>query len=180
MKAMSNAFFDQANIEQTNHWDFGPLEFVSFDFEQYRENRKAELFGLVAEWNRSYEGGFVRSSKSLDKVNEITPVLGETKSPKNPNLFLVPKENGFSQLDVMLGSVVPESILRQYMIKKENANLWLLPLHESMDPEYGVYCQKAFEKYIWTRDYSIHPAADITFLHQTLRYACLPQIANTG
>jgi hypothetical protein len=147
MRAISNAMLSQAEIEQTDHWERGPLELVSFDVEAYRASR-VEWVGLVASWNREYEGGLCRDGDCLENLQQFLP--GPLQS-QNPNLFLAPRANGFSQLEVMLGSVVPTSILRKYGIDKQRANLWLLPFHEDLPPGYGEACCTAFEAYVWSK-----------------------------
>ena len=147
MFAISNAMLSQAEIEQTDHWERAPLELVSFDVEAYSVNR-AELLGLVANWNREYEGGLCRDSDCIEQLRHLLP--GPFQS-KNPNLFVAPRANGFSQLEVMLGSVVPAPILSKHGIAKEKANLWLLPFHEGLQPGYGKACCAAFEEHVWRR-----------------------------
>lgn len=147
MFAISNAMLSQADIEQTDHWEKGPLELVSFDAERYRGSR-AELVGVVANWNREYEGGLCRDGENLERLQRFLP--GPFQSA-NPNLFLAPRANGFSDLEVMLGSVVPTSVLRKHGIEKQKANLWLLPPDEDLRPGYGEACCAAFEEYIWRK-----------------------------
>ena len=147
MFTISNAMLSQAEIEQANHWEQGPLELVSFDVEAYEISRP-ELVGLVATWNREYEGGSCRDGDCLERLQHLLP--GPFQAA-NPNLFLAPRANGFSHLEVMLGSVVPASILSKYGIAKQRANLWLVPWHKDLQPGYGRACCAAFEEHVWRR-----------------------------
>lgn len=148
MFVVSNALVNQAEIEQTDHWERGPLEFVFFDSQKWRGDR-VELIGLVSMWNRDYEWGSCRDDEALENLRKIIPGLGERK---NPNLFLVPRAEGFSQLDVMLGSVVPTRMFRPHGVQKRKASFWLLPFkHHEMGGAYGDACRAAFERYIWTK-----------------------------
>src|SRR5205809_8517 len=103
MFAISNAMLSQAEIEQKDRWKHGPLEFIFFDVERHSQRSHAELVGLVAEWNRGYEGGLCRNGEDMEALNAIVPGI---VTSKNPNVFVTPQECGFSELDVMLASVV--------------------------------------------------------------------------
>jgi hypothetical protein len=149
MQAISNAFLSQAEIEDKNRWKHGPLEFMFLDLEKYPQQSHAELVGLMAEWNRGYEGGFCRNGKSVETLERLLPGL---IASNNPNIFLAGRDCGFSQLDVMLASVVPSPILEKHGLTKQRANMWLLPFgHHLVSPGYGQACRRAFEEYIWQK-----------------------------
>lgn len=173
MRVVSNAFLDQAEVVQLDRWDHGPLELVFLDGFLDRSKRYAERFFYISDWNRQYRSGLLRDADTLEWVQRIVPAL---RRRPNPNIFLVPRINGYSELHAMLASVVPEDILRRHGIEKVKANFWLVPvLHrfcKDLDKpqalermpfrEYearkrdaaGVYAPaacRAFEEYIWTK-----------------------------
>jgi hypothetical protein len=149
---VSNVHFDQAEIVQLDHWDNGPLELVFLDNVLDRRNGFHEIIDRIAQWNRRYRGGHFRGADILEWVEEMVPAL---RHGSNPNLFLVPRINGYTELHAMLASVVPEEILRKYGIKKMRADFWLLPGLGRKDAEaasaYASAASQAFEEYIWTK-----------------------------
>jgi len=149
MIAISNAFFFQAEVEETDRWKHGPLEFIFFDSERHHDRSQAEVAYAAMQWNREYEGGCCRDDECIERLEAIVPGL---RACENPNIFLAPRECGFTQLEVMLASVVPTTILERHGIRKQRANFSLLPFgHHNEQPGYGVFCQRAFEEYIWTK-----------------------------
>jgi hypothetical protein len=149
MRAISNAFLSQAEVEDKDRWNHGPLEFMFLDFEKYPLTSHSELVWLTTQWNRSYEGGFCRDGESVERLEKVLPGL---IAAKNPNIFIAGRDSGFSQLDVMLASVVPNSILKKHGLQKRRANMWLLPCgHHLESSGYGHACRQAFEEYIWQK-----------------------------
>jgi hypothetical protein len=174
MRVMSNAFFDQAEIVQLDRRDHGPLELVFLDGVLDREGQRGdEAIGHIAEWNRRFRNGLLRKADNLEWVQGMLPAL---RGRSNPNIFLVPRIKGYTELHSMLASIVPEGILRRHGIWKRNAFFSLIPfLHgfcEELDkPElferiswkesnarkveaaraYASGACRAFEEYIWTK-----------------------------
>lgn len=149
MIVTSPASTRQATLELKDRWAYGPLELVFLD----RVPLAPMEFGqnaVLTEWNMDQEGGFFRSEHVIEWAQKAMPRLIQTD---NPNLFLVGIDQETTQPDVMLGSVVPLKILREFGIaKKERANLWLIPFgHRELPGGFGRSCRRAFEKYIWTK-----------------------------
>lgn len=149
MRVLSNAFLSQAEIESLDHWEQGPLELIFLDVDQI-ELSECEWTGLVANWNREYQGGWLRDGHTCDKLEELIPALKHTKTP---NIFIVPRQDGVSELDVMLASLLPEETRQRHDIAIETpANMWLLPFgREGLGPDFASRCERAFEEYIWSK-----------------------------
>lgn len=147
MRAISNAFLKQAEVEQKGHWQEGPLELAFFDVEHCSKNYD-ECVVLAAEWNGSYEGGYIRPGKWLEQLQALVPGLNGAESP---NVFIVPRVNGVTPLDTMLASLVPLRILERHGIRKKvRCNLWLTPFGlGEYRPDFGERCRNAFEEFVW-------------------------------
>jgi hypothetical protein len=174
MRAMSNAMLDRVEVLQLDHWNHGPLELVFLDGVTDRcDKGYHEVIAHIADWNRHYRGGSLREADNLEAVQKMVPAL---RRCRNPNIFLVPRVNGYTELHAMLASVVPDDILRQHGISKLRADFWLyphlfnfckeldqpgiverLPLHEYQTRKreaaraYAPAACRAFETYIWTK-----------------------------
>jgi len=147
MFVISNAMMSQAEVVQSDRWDYGPLQLF---FVPQRHRRELEQVALVHEWNRSLSGGFARPAEAYDYVHKG---LG-LKNLTNPNLVLVPRQrDGYSELHGMLASLVPSQILKDLGIEKVKANLALF-LRGRIDPLPNDYADRAcaaFEKHIWMK-----------------------------
>jgi hypothetical protein len=174
MRIMSNALLDQVEVVQLDRWNHGPLELVFLDsvLDRWDQDHNRRICH-IAEWNCCFRGGLFREAHTLEWVQEMVPKL---RRWSNPNLFLVTRTNGYTELHSMLASVVPEDILSRHRIRKRNANFWLLAwlddFREDLDrPEvlervsfqeyhvrkaeaagvYAVAACRAFEEYIWAK-----------------------------
>jgi hypothetical protein len=112
---MSNAFFNQVEIQQVDRWNHGPLELVFVKDPNQLATGRLEATYAIHEWNQSQSGGFVRSGEAIELLKPLLPAL-ERKA--NPNLVIAPQTaNGISQLDVMLASLLPDEALSKAGIK---------------------------------------------------------------
>ena len=149
MYVFSNAFTRQAEIVQKDHWDRGPLELVFVNRPPDASTRiDLEVFAVM--WNSGYDGGFIRDGKISDELERIIPGLMEFESP---HVFLVPSVEGHTELHFMLLSVVPANVVQRYGIRKERANLWLLPLRHP-EQRWDAIADRtisAFHEFIWSR-----------------------------
>jgi len=152
MRVISNAMMDnQAEIIQVDRWDHGPLELLFLDTAQVtRERFPVELNMALVEWNRNFRGGFARPGESLDTLEKFIPGLPKLT---NPNVFIAPTVDGFSELHAMLASVVPESILKKYGIEKIQAMFWLWPIFRDdvRSSAYAAAAENAFHEFIWQK-----------------------------
>lgn len=154
MQVVSNAFFDQAEVVQADRWEFGPLELVFVDVgEAARPNRRERLDAEmhIATWNRHSRGGFLRDADACEFVFRRFPAIQRSG---NPNIVLVPRIDGCSELDVMLASIVPDRILEQFGIAKIRTSTLLLPYslrsRNKGARTYGLRAREAFSRYIWS------------------------------
>ena len=90
MRAMSNAFLSQVEIEQVGHWEQGPLELAFLDVDDL-EMAQDEWVGTVANWNRHYQGGWIRPGDTTERLQSLVPIL---KTTETPNVFVAPRLNG--------------------------------------------------------------------------------------
>jgi len=153
MYVISNAMMNQAEVVQLDRWEYGPLELVFFDASRFsgQEGRMStEVAMAVVEWNRHHRGGFVRPEEAVEVIERHLPgVLRMT----NPNVFLVPRINGYTELHAMLSSVLPDAILRRRGIGKIKATFWLYPFID-LDVRTAAYAaatEAAFRDFIWPR-----------------------------
>jgi len=151
MRVISNAFMSQAEIVQVDRWDHGPLELLFLDMARVTKERfPVELTLAFVEWNRSFRGGFARPAKSLDTLEKFIPGLPKLT---NPNVFIAPTVDGFSELHAMLASVVPERILKKHGIEKIRSTLWLWPVlgDDVRSSAYAAAAENAFQEFIWQK-----------------------------
>lgn len=145
----TSAFFE-AEIVQLDRWKHGPLELVFVDDLHLSGQESIGIIGTVANWNLSYRGGFARSG-----WKEIFKLVPAIKRSRNPNVVIVPRHKGFTELHTMLASVVPNTILKGHGIEKHRANFVLWPsttLESLADPKaYAKSAAQAFEQYIWDK-----------------------------
>lgn len=149
MRVMSNAFMSQVEIESLDHWEEGPMELIFLDVDQL-DMRECDWALCVADWNGKYQGGWLRPGDTCDKLEKLVPALKHTKTP---NIIIVPRRDGVCELDVMLGSLLPEEIRQKHGIAFDRpANMLLLPWGlEKLGPEFAARCERAFEEYIWSK-----------------------------
>src|SRR6185436_14783767 len=104
MRVLSNAFFLQAEIVQTNRWQLGPLQLSMVDVP-----RDVPLAYAMVRWNQAHSAGQIRPGDAYDVLRREVP--GFT-SMAGPNLVFVPRtEEGHTELHVMLASLLPDSSL---------------------------------------------------------------------
>ena len=108
----------QAEIVQLDRWDHGPLELVFPDEAVCVPSH--EMAGFAFAWNMGARGGFARPEDDLDAVQAVVPALRRPRP--NPNVYLVPRVGGYTELHAMLASVVPDEILTRHGILKLDAN----------------------------------------------------------
>lgn len=164
MRVLSNAFLDQAEIIQNDPVTKHPLElFFVGDKAGPRtgmtdQEMRDEL--AIGDWNRRYEAGFLRDAETMARVEQWLPRIAQER---NPNIALVPRVEGFSELHSMLVSVLPDGIAARHGLRKIRSEFGLTPagLHlfdAAMSDEayrdalrrYATAARKAFEEYIWT------------------------------
>jgi hypothetical protein len=166
MFVMSNAFFSQAEITQSDRWKHGPLELHLVP--EPKKNRHA-FGGLVVQWNQDQCGGVARDARVLKQLQRRRIINGT-----NPNQVVAPTLYGYSELLGMLGSLLPTSALKRLGIKRPRSTFWLWPLVAGMDfrspsklerlsPEVlsrlteqhlrhlACTIPPAFERWVWTR-----------------------------
>ena len=150
MRVISNAFMSQADVVQRDRWKHGPLELILLDSTS-KEIRRPDvrLNVAIVEWNRTYRGGFLRPDEPMEELQKLIPALPKLE---NPNIFFVPRVNGYTELHAMLASVVPKTLRQRYGLENVKANFWLWPMNQGRpDEEYAHAAEKAFEEYIWTK-----------------------------
>jgi hypothetical protein len=125
MRVISNAFLYQAEITQSDRWNYGPLE-IHFVPEP-QDSSRLEFTGRVAIWNRKQTGGYFRDTESLEFLQSLGIDLGQ-----NPNHVIAPTHCGYSELLGMLGSLLPDSLLGQYDIARPVASFWLYPFVDAI------------------------------------------------
>lgn len=145
MRSISNAFFHQAEITQTDRWDHGPLELA---FLPVPATNHLEWTAHVYDWNSTQRAGFVRSGRSLEGLKPFVPYLEERR---NPNMILVPTYAGTSELDVMLAGLLPDVVLAKAGLERRRAMMGLMYVHHDLPADYGVRARAAFAQYIWSR-----------------------------
>ena len=123
MRVISNAFLSQVEITQVDRWDYGPLE-IHLLPEPGGPSHDA-FGGRVVTWNMEQCGGFLRDDESLECVRSLGVLVG-----KNPNVVVAPSRCGYSELLGMLGSLLPDEVLKRHSIRRPDANLWLWPFSE--------------------------------------------------
>lgn len=152
MRAISNAFFRQVEIVQTNRWAKGPLElvFVPLDEPAWRRDDIARLHLGFSEWNQSYAAGHLRPDDAFDAVTTRVPGI-EHRS--NPNIILVPTTPaGVSELHIMLASLLPDSVLHQYDLQRVRANMALMLFgRHDLPASYTTTIESAFTKVMWSK-----------------------------
>ena len=144
MRHISNAHFHQAEVTQVDRWEHGPLELV---YLPEPENGHLQRDAHIHEWNATQRAGFLRSGKAIDGLKATIPCLEERR---NPNMILVPTYGGASELDVMLGSLVPDNVLQQHNLERRRTTLNLLYMHHDLDPDYESRARAAFTQHIWS------------------------------
>jgi hypothetical protein len=110
-----------------------------------------------------------RDSEILERLDGLGLVNND-----NPNVVIAPRECGYSELLGMLGSMLPDQILRERNIERPVPNFWLWPIverppaHKRVDVEklsddefrrsrenhlkhLGASIPVAFEQWIWTK-----------------------------
>ena len=168
MKVISNAMLDQVEIVQLNRWECGPVELIFLDNFPRPGPGHGEQLLTVTEWNRRFRGGYLRAGDSVEAVEKVVPALTRIH---NPNIFLVPRVNGYTELHAMLASVVPTQTLERHGIAKIQANTWLtthlsffaekdgqgipvpgwIPKAVRAAGAYAGAACRAFEEFIWTK-----------------------------
>jgi len=151
MYVLSNAALRQAELVQADRWSHGPLELVFLDHRRTRGDDKVEM--AVWNWNASYRWGTVRPGDAIRTLCALCPSL---KRSTNPNLFVVPRVDGaYTQLHVMLASVVPNSLLERFSIRKRLADFHLGNYGFDDDGipnrRYATAAEAAFADYLWPR-----------------------------
>lgn len=144
MRHISNAHFYQAEVTQVDRWEHGPLELV---FLAEPADGRLERDAHIHEWNATQRAGFLRSGKAMDGLKASIPCLEERR---NPNMILVPTYAGTSELDVMLASLLPDSLLQQHNLERRRTTMNLLFVHHDLDPGYGSRARAAFSQHIWS------------------------------
>lgn len=99
MHVVSNALVDQAEVVQLDRWDHGPLELVFLD----RFSDDLVNVARLVNWNCHYRSGLLRDANTLEWVQEMVPAL---RHEANPNVFLVPCINGYTELHMMLTCII--------------------------------------------------------------------------
>jgi hypothetical protein len=122
MRVMSNALFSQAEVTQADRWEHGPLE-IRFVPEPCA--RRDEFGGSIVVWNCQQTAGYVRSADNLEDLQTRGLITG-----KNPNIVIAPTWHGYSELLGMLGSLMPDEVLRRFGIGRPDSNFWLWPCSE--------------------------------------------------
>lgn len=170
MRVMSNAFFSQAEVTQVDRWEHGQLEIHLVPEPHDRQGfRNAEFGGLIVNWNCKQCAGFLRDAQCLEQLQSRGLVAGS-----NPNLVFAPTHCGYTELLGMLGSLLPDKVLKGHKIDRPEANFWLWPSSEELRfrspaklDEYSLeevnrltdaHLQRlasiipnAFEQWIWTQ-----------------------------
>lgn len=152
MHAISNAFFSQAEIVQTDRWAKGPLElvFVPIEWGRRGDESVAKLHLALHDWNQSYASGRLRPADAFDAVTKRVPGI---QHRQNPNIILAPTTlTGVNALHTMLASLLPDSVLQQEHLKRERANMGLVlwGCHDRT-ASYARTIEDAFAKLIWSK-----------------------------
>lgn len=152
MQAISNAFFSQIEIVQTNRWAKGPLElvFVPIDWNLRGQEDVAKLHLALHDWNQSYAAGHLRPADAFDAV---TKRIQGIQHRANPNIILAPTTlTGVNALHTMLASLLPDSVLQQKNLKRERANMGLVLWGcQDRTAAYARTIEDAFSKVIWSK-----------------------------
>src|SRR4051812_29084191 len=114
MKMFPVSMVCQAEVVQLDRWDHGPMELVFLD--EAACGPSYEMAGLVFAWNAGTRGGFARAEDDLEAVQAAVPAIRRPRP--NPNVYLVPRVGGYTELHAMLASVVPGEILARHGISK--------------------------------------------------------------
>jgi hypothetical protein len=168
MRAISNAMLWQMEVVQKNRWALGPLELV-FLREPHRDVHGAlpasipdpekvsalQFDAMIYQWNQSASGGWVRAEDVADYLAVLHPRLNERE---NPNLIFVPERaDGFSQLHVMLASLLDDRALTRLAMKRQPANIGLnLVGIRELPAGCEESIEREFSRLIWKK---ISPAA---------------------
>ncbi len=151
MYAICNAFFRQAELVQTNRWEEGPLEIAFLNVETNPPSMERLMTQFHAhQWNSDHAAGHIRDGETFEAIENLVP--GVTKR-ENPNLFVAPRlDSGLSALHIMLGSLLPDRVLKNYGIQRDRAHMSLSLIgHYDMPSEYAGQVERAFAKFIWKR-----------------------------
>jgi hypothetical protein len=153
MRVLSNAFFAQAEIVQSDRWDYGPLELAFL-----AEAPAAAANGpphshllnsyAVSQWNQSASAGFARDGEAMEILKAQIPSL---ERRKNPNIIMVPERaDGLTELDIMLASLLPDSALAKWKLPRLRASMALLLVgHHELDSNFATRTRAAFSDLIW-------------------------------
>lgn len=152
MRVVSNAYFWQAEVVQSDRWDLGPLELAFVD-ERLRRGvmtkRQLELSCAIHEWNQSSPAGLTRPGEALEILRRELRCLDAIKTP---NLVFVPRRgpDGLTALHVMLASVLPDRALKAAGIERSPSilNLSTVACHD-LPENYAAAASRAFSAYIW-------------------------------
>lgn len=145
MYVVSNAHLEWVEVVQRDRWHHGPLELIFVDMPAGRR-RSPELDLALCNWNRHAQGGFARAADVLETVSTAVPGIEKVD---NPNVILVPRIQGFTELHAMLASVLPDPTLRRARIKRERSNFWLWPVWRKNRGARSI--ASAFDSFIWER-----------------------------
>lgn len=168
MHVISSAFLSQAEVIQHDRWQYGPLELVLIDAPAVDQPR---CVGAICDWNRTSSAGQLRQERTVKEVQD--QFLPNLVGNANPNLILVPRSNGFTELHFALASLLPDRYLVDYGLVRHDANFWLSPIcfrFKFIEPDeledhdaytakitampgamraYARASEKAFQKFIW-------------------------------
>jgi hypothetical protein len=155
MRVLSNAFFAQAEIVQSDRWDYGPLELV-FLSETPAAGADSPTHShlinsyAVSQWNQSASAGFARDGESMEILKAQIPSL---ERRKNPNIIMVPERaDGLTELDIMLASLLPDSTLAKWNLPRLRASMALLLVgHRELDSNFAARTRAAFSDLIWLK-----------------------------
>jgi len=152
MRAMSNAFLNQAEIVDKDRWARGPLELVLVPTRDpvMASDTGASLQVALIEWNQSYAAGRARAGDTFDTVAARIPGI---EHRANPNIILAPMTlAGVSELHIMLASLLPESALKDNGLSRVRANMGLALFGRyDLPASYAATVEEAFAKLMWLK-----------------------------
>jgi hypothetical protein len=139
---LSSAFLHQAEVVQLDRQNSVPLELVFLDNVAAPDGRRdAANTAVVVKRNMGFRGGLTRDGEDLEAVQALVPTLRRARP--NPNVFLVPRVSGYTDLHAMLASVVSEAVLRRHSSLRLHGDFWLWPhlfeFAEELDPPGAIH-----------------------------------------